>query len=338
MFAARPGRLALVFLLALAATAQMWPQNHPRRAKVPAGQLRIELLAGPETDAGSNGVRRLGVWQMTSEDGRFGGYSALVPMPDGRLRAYTDRGSWLEFLPPGDPNAKPAQLFGSIAMPFDKRANDVEGATYDPATGSTWLSLEGINGIWRLGASSKAIAETYPAGMEDFPGNGGAESIVRLPGGRFLVLRETGDPLSPMRRTALLFAGDPIEDNHAVQFIFESPPGLDPVDAAVLPDGCVPVLLRGLTFAGYPPFASRLVVADPADIRAGKPWPWQPVARISDFDLRENYEGLAVMPGGESVRLWLVTDANEAVVVQRTLLVELEWKPKGGQAGVEPGR
>ena len=161
--------------------------------------------------------------------------------------------------------------------------------------------------------------------MAGFPENGGAELIVRLLDGRFIVLRETGDALHSTRRTALLFARDPIEDDRAVEFFLEPPAGFRP-------DRCGgPARRPGADLAAQPyarrvsSFASRLVVADPADIRPGQVWPWKPVADLSDYAPRENYEGLAFVPTSDGVRLWLISDSNNAVLVQRTLLVELQW-------------
>ncbi len=161
---------------------------------------------------------------------------------------------------------------------------------------------------------------------------------MRLSDGRFIVLRETGDPLHSTRRTALLFARDPIEDDRAIEFFLEPPAGFDPTDAAVLPDGRVLILLRSLTLAGFPPFASRLVVADPAEIRPGQAWPWKPVADLSDYAPRENYEGLAVVPTSDGVRLWLISDSNNAVLVQRTLLVEMQWLGRSRQSEAPTAR
>ena len=296
-----------------------------------SGKLDIHLLAGPESRTRRNGIRLLGVWQMTSPDSRFSGYSGLVAFAGGRLRAYSDRGKWLDFHAPGsgpgNGQAGSAHAFGKALAEKNKFYSDIEAATYDPVSGNTWLSLEFVNAIFRISADRKKLAEATPPAMATFSANGGAEAMTRLSDGRFIVLRETGDPLRPLHRTGLLFAGDPIVNDSAAEFSFRPPAGYDPTDAAQLPDGRVLILLRGLTLAGFPPFASRLVVADPAEIRAGKVWHWQPVADISDIAPRENYEGLAVVPAGRGVKLWLISDSNDSVLMQRTLLVELDWDP-----------
>ena len=260
-------------------------------------------------------------WELFSPDPRLGSYSALVARADGRLRAYGDSGMWLEFVPPGNAAGKAVE-FGSVRDGKGKFANDVEAAAYDPDTGTTWLALEFTNTIRRINHATAVVA---PPAMDGFRANGGAEAMTRLPDGRFIVLEESAAPLSPARRTGLLFATDPAVDDRATAFVFEPPFGYDPTDAATLPDGRVLILLRGLTLTAFPPFESKLVVADPAEIEAGRPWPWREVAHLSRIAPRENFEGLAVTPGESGLELWLVSDANRGVALQRTLLLKLVW-------------
>ena len=98
----------------------------------------------------------------------------------------------------------------------------------------------------------------------------------------------------------------------------------------VLPDGRVLILLRGLAPGAWPPFKSKVVIADPADIRPGEAWPWREVADLSGLVPPENYEGLAVAQGPSGLELWLIADANRSVVMQRTLLVKLVWNEPAG--------
>lgn len=282
---------------------------------------------------GGDGLRLVGAWQLTSSDPRFGSYSALVVRSDGRLRAYSDSGQWLEFAPPGM-RAEADVEFGSVRDHGGKAANDVEAAAHDQGTGTTWLALEFTNTIRRINHETVEVA---PPAMAGFPANGGAEAMARLPDGRFVVLAEGAGPLSPMRRTGLLFATDPLVDDSATVFAFDPPPGYDPTDAAALPDGRVMILLRALSLRPFPAFGSKLVVADPAEIEAGEPWPWREVAHLSGLAPRENYEGLAVMPGDSGVVLWLISDANRSVLLQRTLLLKLVWDEGVGGGAAAPG-
>jgi hypothetical protein len=267
-------------------------------------------------------VTLAGAWELASDDARFGGYSALVVRADSRLRAYSDSGTWLDFTMPDRPGG-PGPVFGIGRLPGGKYVNDIEAAAYDPASGTTWLALEFTNSIRRVDSE---VVEVAPATMAGFRDNGGSEAMARLLDGRFVVLAESAAPLSPMRRTGVLFATDPVRDQRATVFAFDPPAGYDPTDAATLPDGRVLILLRGLKLTGYPLFESMLVVADPADIEPGRPWPWREVAHLSNLAPRENYEGLAVVPGEQGLELWLIADANDSVVLQRTLLLKLIWR------------
>jgi hypothetical protein len=68
-----------------------------------------------------------------------------------------------------------------------------------------------------------------------------------------------------------------------------------------------------------------LAVADPADIAAGKDWPWRKLADLAGPVPRDNYEGLAIAPDADGVTLWVISDDNFARF-QRTLLIELHWR------------
>jgi len=314
-------RRALAALLCIAVAPGLWWQS-PASYGERTGNLSINRLAFEPTRS-EEGMSLAGVWLLESDDRRFSGYSALVVQDDGRLRAYSDTSRWLEFDRPDRSRARAAR-FGPVPGHEGSGHNDLEAATHDPISGMTWVAFENINSIRRLGPGEKDAISVAPPAMSGFRHNGGAETMVRLADGRFVVIAESGGWRHPLRRAALLFAGDPVADPRATSFAFQSPAGLDPTDAALLPDGRVLILLRGLA-PGWPPFRSKLVVADPADIQPGKVWPWRNVADLSNLVPRENYEGLAVAPARSGLELWLIADANRSVLLQRTLLVKLIW-------------
>lgn len=320
---ARLRRLALAALLCLALAPGLWWQ--PRQAQFErTGNLWIEPLPIDVPRRAGDGLILAGVWLLTSDDRRFSGYSALVFQARGRLRAYSDTNRWLEFDRPDRPGG-PSARFGLVPGYDSGGHNDLEAAAHDPASGATWLAFERINTIRRIGPDDEESSSAAPPAMATFRRNGGAETMVRLSDGRFVVIAESGDWRSPLRRTGLLFAQDPVTDPRASVFAFHPPAGYQPTDAAVLPDGRVLILLRGLSLGHWPPFASKLLVADPADIRAGETWPWREVADLSGLVPRENYEGIAVRPGKSGLEVWLIADANRSVLLQRTLLVKLVW-------------
>ena len=96
---------------------------------------------------------------------------------------------------------------------------------------------------------------------------------------------------------------------------------------ALLPDGRALILTRGVRI-GWPfYFPLTLVVAEPRTIRPGAEWNWTELARIEGPAPNENYEGMAVTGGddGDPIAIWLISDSNGAQLIQRTLLLRLEW-------------
>ena len=328
-----PGRRKrlLAGLLCIAVAPGLWWQPPP-----PVGERTGNLWIEPLPLAGAPGTARVriaGAWLLTSDDRRFLGYSALVIGDKGRLRAYSDSSRSLEFDAPDRP-ALGKPKFGAVPGYDDSGHNDLESATRDPASGLTWLGFEHINSLRRIGPGAGDAVSVRPAAMAGFRRNGGAESFARLADGRFVVIAETAHWRYPRRRSGLLFAGDPALDPRATRFVFAPPPRFNPTDAAALPDGRVLILTRGITTAHWPPFRSKLLVADSADIKAGKAWAWRELADLSDIVPPENYEGLAIEPRGSGFTVWLIADANRSALLQRTLLVKLVWdgRSPGGPA------
>lgn len=326
-------RLALILLLAAALLPLSWLRdvivpNHEQVLHI----APLPVAAPGPVNAARGEVAVEGIWHLTSPHSQFGGYSALLAL-GGSLRAFSDRGGRLTFPRPEVPQGGQAdepqphilaemQLFSPVhrGPPIEGEwLLDIESATRDPATGVHWLGYEGIHAIRRYDAASKETGLVLPPQMQDWPSNGGAEAMVRLADGRFLILPENN-------HNALLFDRDPVEDSAATEFRFTPPPGYYPTAVDQLPDGRVLVLLRALDWA-IPPFSARLVVADPAQIRAGAELAWQPLAMLDDLIPRDNYEGMAIEAQDDgSVIIWIVSDDNFSIL-QRTLLVRLRWRP-----------
>ena len=313
---------ARAVLLFVAVTPGLWWQP-----PTPVGERTGNLAIAPLPLAAKQGeatVKVAGTWLLESDDRRFFGYSALIVQADGRLRAFSDGSRWLEFDPPDRPAVRPPE-FGAVPGYEQIGHNDLESATHDPASGLTWLGFEHINSLRRIGPGAEQVASTKPPAMAHFRPNGGAESLVRLPDGRSVVIAESAHWRHPRRRAGLLFAQDPVVDDRAARFVFVPPPAFNPTDAAALPDGRVLILARGLSPARWPPFRSKLLIANAADIRPGEVWEWRELADLTALVPPENYEGLAVERRGQGVVLWLIADANRSAVLQRTLLVKLVW-------------
>ncbi len=53
----------------------------------------------------------------------------------------------------------------------------------------------------------------------------------------------------------------------------------------------------------------------------------KPLGRIDGPGFRDNYEGMALREGpGDRLTLWLASDSNDAQIIQRTLLLQLETR------------
>jgi hypothetical protein len=289
--------------------------------------ITIRPLPIPKNAPLGPGLTVAGGWQLASRSETFGGYSALLVLPGHKLLAVSDRGHFLRI---GMPTHTPAPAVSGpvgAADDSDKRLFDVEAATRDPVSGRIWLGYESSNSIRRYGPDLDRSQRVRPAEMHAWPAKRGPETMVRLSDGRFIVLSEALGEGPPLYSKSLLFPGDPIRGAVPEVFRFVPPTGFRPTDIAQLPDGRVVILLRRLKIGFSPWLSSRLVVADPATIVAGREWAWQPLTEIQSPLPHENYEGLAIEPREKgAVRLWLISDDNSAVF-QRTLLLALDWTP-----------
>lgn len=319
-------RLVLVLIVLLGLSPGLLWRNEPRSPDHSQRIILTPLTFPADTRVGGRGGPLLtGAWRLTSPNTDFGSYSALVVTGGNQLLAISDRGQFLRFPMPG--SAGPVVL-GPVLPGSDqyKPLQDMESATRDPQTGQIWLGLEFRQSILRLDQQLHGAKEVRPPQMRHWRLNGGAEAFARLKDGRFVMLAE-----SPLQRgearPALLFAGDPVDHPKPVRFRFAPPEGYDPSDMALLPDGRVLILLRGLRFVP-PSFAVRLVIADPAGIKPGKEWPWRDVGTLESPVPIDNYEGLAVTGGanGGPVTLWVISDDNQALWLQRTLLLRFAWQ------------
>jgi len=71
------------------------------------------------------------------------------------------------------------------------------------------------------------------------------------------------------------------------------------------------------------------MIDDPAAIRPGAQVAPRPIAWIGDPRIRDNYEGMVATPEADgSTAIWLISDSNEMVWLQRTLLLKLRL-PRG---------
>lgn len=282
-----------------------------------------------------------GIWWLESPNKLFSGYSALLALGDGELLAIADRNTTMRFTAPGY-SPRPVE-FGFVRpwQLVERNGYDSESATFDPVTKRIWVGWEGSNSITRQSLEIERRQRNVgpapdfgpwwvarPRVMADWGRNNGPEAIARLFDGRFIVLREGAhDWFGRRRHKALLFAGDPIDGKPPHAFTLEGPAGFSVTDMAQLPDGRVLILMRKLLWPAPARFTGRIVIADPAEIRAGGVWHGSVVAKLSSSLPVDNFEGMAIEPRADGkLTVWLISDDNSAVT-QRTLLWKLAVDP-----------
>lgn len=290
-------------------------------------------LPAPEVALGP--LELAGAWALFSPNDDFGSYSALVALGDGTLLAAGDQGAMMRFSPPGA-RATPARIgyFGHDRN-RPKRQLDMESMTRDPASGHLWVGFEHDTRIERLGVGFRPTGTVRPEAMRDWPANQGAEAMTRLADGRFIVIAEGSRRWFDREMPGLLFPSDPVAGVAPSAFRFVPPSGYRAVDMAELPDGRVLILLRKVVWGIPPGFAGKLMLADPAMVRAGQVWHAKPLADLKPPLPSDNFEGMAVVPEDGGVTVWLISDDNNSSF-QRTLLLKLRWPANAKARGSNP--
>ncbi|MBV7265520.1 esterase-like activity of phytase family protein [Erythrobacter ani] len=309
-------RVMAAILLALLCAPGTWLRS-PDLDLAPAtiGLSRIQA----EAPAVQGPWRVAGVWHYDADSVLFGGFSALIPLEDGRLRAFSDRGGQFSFIQPDRPTAPFSVTSQPIASDRLNDRRDIEAATIDAESGDTWLAMEQRHSVHRFDHAGRPTGvRIIDDGPLDWSRNSGAEAMTRLGDGRFLLLPERG-------RSGLMFAGDPVLDHPFSIVTYRPPmPGYAATDMAQLPDGRILLLLRSVNLSrGLPRFESKLAIAPPPDPSGSKAWAPQIALDLGGLIPQENYEGMAVRERDDgSVAVWLISDDNFSVV-QRTLLAQL---------------
>ena len=286
----------------------------------PSTAFTVSAVAIPVLEAASP-VTVTDIWDIDGSGAGFGGFSALIAMPGGELRSFSDRGWRFTF---AMAEQGPQDFATAQVIPVDgysSRLFDIESATPSPDGEAYWLSYEATHAVHRFGADDSPQEVRDLSGDMDWPDNSGIEAMVRLADGCFLVFPEVG-PLGHV------FAGDPTEGAAIRPFRVDWPEeGYSPTDAAQLPDGRVLVLLRRFSMTPLPTFESLIVIGEVP--QPGQVWEPEIFAQLDRLLPPENYEGLAVRPLADgSSELWLISDDNFSAF-QRTLLARMVHAPEG---------
>ena len=271
-----------------------------------------------------------GVWEYRGDGEAFGGFSALIALHNNTLRAFSDRGVRFTFRQPDKPQ-EPFAFGGRVRPPtmldvqlvtpgYWGRLWDIESATIGPK-GQYWLGYENVHAVQRFSLTSEVEDVRVIEEEVEWGKNSGAEAMVRLRDGRFVIIPEWGGE-------GLIYRGDPVTHPDPTRFTYEPPiRGYGITDAKQLPDGRLIILTRKVVW-GLPPFEPRIAIAELP--RKGEPQVMKPefVLNLAETVPPENYEGIALRERGDGMLdVWLISDDN-ASIMQRTLVVKLRFDPK----------
>ena len=293
------------------------------------GVVATPLALDPR-DPARRSVGRLdyvGGWRLRGGDRRFGGVSSMT-LADGLFTLLSDTGIVTRLRLAGDGPVADYALYPLPDGPgssYRKANRDSESSTLDPATGRVWAGFETRNEIWRYTAGfAAADGHAAPPAMADWPPNTGAEAMVRLRDGRFLVFAE--DKRRPDHsHLVLAFPSDPVDGAVPVAFGLSGPDGYAVTDAAELPDGRVVVLMRRFSAAAgilslTPGFSAAVTLFDPRAVRPGATIRAETLAMLAPPLTVDNMEALAIERRGARTLLWIASDDN-FFAAERTLLL-----------------
>lgn len=302
-----------------------------------SGEERLSLLEGPpvihahrvDLDWRNPARRKLGALtflggvHLTSPDPEFGGFSAMSVVGD-RFTLLSDGGNIVNFRLDSRwrlSEASFAALPDGPGRGWSKLDRDSESLTRDPVTGQFWVGFERANQIWRYSSGfARTEAHAAPSAMVEWSENGGAESLVRLRDGSFIVLAESVKGARAGTRRGLWFAGDPVrQPGRGFRFSYRPPPGYRPTDMTELPDGRLLVLNRKASLRAA--FTVVVTLIERRAIRPGQVTEAREIARFAAPVVHDNFEAVAAVREGKDTILWIASDDNH-YAFQRSLLLK----------------
>ncbi|NKJ42727.1 esterase-like activity of phytase family protein [Novosphingobium sp. SG720] len=321
-------RIAL-FLLILALVPAIYVRQHlpppsPYRPVIYHDLLPGLRAAGHDPRYGA--LTLTGAWQLTSANPDFGNFSALAVRSSGDLLAVSDRNAVMVFSRPDRPGPWHTWQRDTIRQAWRGQEidTDSESVSVDPRSGNVLIGYEGTPRFHLFSADFTHDRKIAAPVLMEWPNNQGPESLRQLADGRTVAIGEVyAHWWSRRRHTGLIWPGLPRPNQAPARFELIMPEGYRPVELAQAPDGRLLVLGRKFTLGGFRTVVT--LVADPRAIRPGAQVEAQPIAWIDDPRIRDNYEGMVATPEADgSTAIWLISDSNQMVWLQRTLLLKLK--------------
>jgi hypothetical protein len=290
------------FLLLGSDSRLQLPDRKPRPDRVAA--LRLEpLRLAPIT---GQAITVTDAWQLSADDRRIAGLSALAVLPDGRLQALSDSGVLVTFAGRGGTSrALVSELGDGPGYPTFKKYRDAEAMVVDADGGRRFVTFEYQHSLWRFTEEGRGKRVPVQLPSARWKKNSGIEAMVGGAADGLLLFHEGGRELFRIAASATL-SRLPLAGATGA-----------PADAARLPDGRVMVAIREIGPLGL---SNRLAWLE----RAQRGYRLRNFA-ILPLGQLDNVEGLAAEPmAGGGTRLWAITD-NDGW--RRTLLLRMELDP-----------
>jgi len=284
-------------------------------------------LHGEDPERKDVGMLRFrGGLELTSDDARFGGLSALLLSEDGtRLSAVTDRGHWLTArliaAPGGAPRALAEAEIGPLHGPGGRHLRGKHDADSESLTrladAALVVGFERDHRLWRYPAGANPLAGQpqaipVPAKLRSLRSNSGVEALATLADGALLAIAEgrKEEATSP----AFLWRGGAWSE-----LVYPRAPGFRPTGATTLPGGDLLVVERSFNLLDGVGIRLQRIAA--ATIRAGATLNGTTLAVLRSPLTLDNMEGIAARrnAAGETL-LYLISDDNFRPL-QRTLLL-----------------
>jgi hypothetical protein len=318
--------------------------SHPRRALLATLLAALPGCAAAQTDRllawpfalpdlpGNTTLRPLGGIEIARDVLGFGGLSGLHITPDLTVTLVSDTARVAELTLVLDAQSRPLRLIlrraghlrDGAGRPLQRGyAGDAEALARLPDGG--WLvAFERWHRIRRHATlDGPGTYVEAPPGLDRAPANGGLESLAVLADGRWLALAEDlALPEAPGLTAGWI--GGP---GAWTPIGWRPAPGMQPVDAAPLPEGGALVLERGFSFfGGFSARLTRIGAAALAAARPGSVLEGEEILRFAPPLPVDNYEGVAVVRYQGRLLVGVVSDDNENRL-QRSLLLLFEMLP-----------